>query len=314
MELYLNIPETDLKVCRIGLGTANAGLSGSGEGTGRLLDAYLGLGGNLIDTARVYSDWVKPETGRSERVIGDWLRSRGRHDDAVLLTKGGHPRLDSMGVGRLSREEMQSDLDLSLKALSVDCIDIYCYHRDDAKRPVEELVETMEGFRRAGKIRYYACSNWTVGRMREADAYCRKMGYRGFVLNEALYNYGSDDMKPMADPTLAVAGGEMLAYHRGNPSSVLTAYTSMCSGFFSRLEREGREAVAGSPYFTEGNLKRFRRLQEIAGDHGATVSEALLGFVLTRRPRMIALAGAGSLAHLKEIMETFRFDFREEEY
>ena len=65
-----------------------------------------------------------------------------------------------MHISRLSREEMTADLDSSLEKLGVDCVDIYFYHRDDLNRTVEELVETMEDFRRAGKIRYYGCSNW----------------------------------------------------------------------------------------------------------------------------------------------------------
>ena len=49
------------------------------------------MGGSLIDTAHVYSDWVKPERARSERVIGDWLECSGKRDRIVLATKGGHP-------------------------------------------------------------------------------------------------------------------------------------------------------------------------------------------------------------------------------
>src|SRR6516164_6600027 len=125
MNQYLAIQNVDLKISRLGLGTANAGLAWDGADAFKILDRYLERGGNLIDTARVYSDWVKPEIGRSERVIGDWIRRRGRHDDVVIMTKGGHPQLESMSVSRLSKEEVELDLDLSLKALSVDRIDIY---------------------------------------------------------------------------------------------------------------------------------------------------------------------------------------------
>ena len=75
---------------------------------------------------------------------------------------------------RVSREEMRRDVDLSLKTLRTDYIDIYFYHRDNESIPTEELIETMEEFVKAGKIRYYACSNWTTQRMEAADSTVRK--------------------------------------------------------------------------------------------------------------------------------------------
>ena len=180
MEKYLEIKNTELKVCRVGMGTVNAGLAWDTPDSYKFFDEYIAKGGNLIDCARVYSDWVEPEIGRAERVVGDWIRHRGHHDDIVIVTKGGHPQMDTMEVSRLSKEEMESDLSLSLEALSVDTIDIYCYHRDDTNRTVAELIETMESFVKEGKIKYYACSNWTTQRMKEADKYCAKNGIQRF--------------------------------------------------------------------------------------------------------------------------------------
>ncbi|HVN80174.1 MAG TPA: aldo/keto reductase, partial [Terriglobia bacterium] len=110
MDKYLKIKDTDLNVSRIGMGSVDAGLAWDGAAAFDLLDAYVDFGGNFIDSARIYSDWVKPEVGRAERVIGDWIRRRKNHDDIVVMTKGGHPRLDSMSTSRLSRPEMESDL------------------------------------------------------------------------------------------------------------------------------------------------------------------------------------------------------------
>ena len=78
MSDFFTIPDTDLSLCPLGLGTAGAGLDWDGADADYLFDAYLDMGGNLIDTARIYSDWVAPETGRSERVIGDWIQRSGR--------------------------------------------------------------------------------------------------------------------------------------------------------------------------------------------------------------------------------------------
>ena len=153
----ISIPNTDLTLSAIGLGTVNAGIAWDHADAYRIFDSFLGAGGSLIDTAHVYSDWIPGETARAERVVGEWIKSRGgKHYDFVLMTKGGHPRNDTMDVSRMSKADMEGDLDGSLKQLGVDCVDIYFYHRDDQNQTVDELIEVMESFRRAGKIRYYA--------------------------------------------------------------------------------------------------------------------------------------------------------------
>jgi aryl-alcohol dehydrogenase-like predicted oxidoreductase len=311
MNSYLVIEDTDLKVSRIVLGTANAGLAWDGPDAFNLLDTYVARGGNVIDTARVYSDWVEPEIGRSERVIGDWLRQRGHHDDLVIMTKGAHPRFDAMTTSRLSKTEVESDLNLSLNALSIDCVDIYCFHRDDVNRSVEELIETMESFRQAGKIRYYACSNWSVQRMEQADAYCARMGYRGFVLNQALYNYAASGMKPFPDETMVTVDPGMLEYHASHPRNVLAAYMSLCSGFFHALQKSGVQAVENSPYCTSKNLELYEKVKTIAADHHTGITQVLIGFVLTRKPEMLALIGARNLEQLEAAMDSLNVDLGE---
>ena len=93
----IKLPGTEFSLFPIGYGTVDIGLKKKDPADiYPVLEAYLDLGGNVIDTARIYSDWVPPEIGRSERILGEWIRSRGRHDDFVLITKGGHPRLDDM--------------------------------------------------------------------------------------------------------------------------------------------------------------------------------------------------------------------------
>ena len=110
----IKIANTDLELSPIGLGTVNAGLSWDHEEAAKIFENYLAAGGNLIDTAHVYSDWVEGEVARAERVIGEWIRSRKKRDDFILMTKGGHPRMNSMEVSRLSKEEMTKDLNFSL--------------------------------------------------------------------------------------------------------------------------------------------------------------------------------------------------------
>ena len=77
MSNNIKIKNTDLVLSKIGFGTVNAGLAWDNEDAFEILERYINLGGNVIDCARIYSDWVEPEIGRAERVIGDWIKHRG---------------------------------------------------------------------------------------------------------------------------------------------------------------------------------------------------------------------------------------------
>ena len=127
--MWPGITITDgLSVSPIGLGTANFGTRLPEADCFAQLDRYTQIG-NLIDTARVYGDWTPGPRGKSEIIIGKWLASRRCRDHVFISTKGAHPRLESMNVTRLSPGDIQSDLELSLRALGTDYIDLYFLHR-----------------------------------------------------------------------------------------------------------------------------------------------------------------------------------------
>lgn len=310
MGILITIPNTDLKLSRIALGTVKAGLAYDGEDADRLFDMYLDLGGNIIDSARVYSDWVPPETGRSERVIGDWIRRKKRRNEVVLITKGGHPDKNCMHVSRMNRQDMEHDITLSLNSLGVSCIDIYFYHRDDVSRPVGELLEQMEKFRKEGKIRYYGCSNWAAARMTEADAYAREHGLRGFIADQMLFNMGSKHMKPFDDDTMVTMDDTMLAYHKKNPGNMAMPYFGICSGFFHHLAAGKEEKVKSSPYYNPQNLELARKIGQLREKYGASITQILIGFYLTQDFTMIPLVGSTNPDRLKDAMDALahRFD------
>lgn len=318
MRKTITIPDTDINILPFGLGTVNAGVAWDGADADRIFDTFLDEGGTLIDTAHVYSDWIRPEKARSERVIGDWLERSGKRNHIVLMTKGGHPDMTvdtpDMHRNRMTKEDMNSDLESSLKTLRTDYIDIYFYHRDDTKQTVEELIEVMEDFRREGKIRYYACSNWSTDRMKQADAFCRERGYRGFVANQSLYNLGYRYMKPMADDTLGYADLAMQDYHRDNPANLLMPYTGVCAGFFHKYAAAGFDAVADSPYCTEGNIKMAEKVKKLCKKYNATVSQVVMGFFGQQEFACAPLYGPKNAEQVKEAMKTFDIPFSREDY
>lgn len=318
MKKNIMIPDTDLSVLPLGLGTATAGLNFDGQEADRLFDTFLYLGGNMIDTARVYSDWVKPETGRSERVIGEWIhRSKKRHE-TVIVTKGGHPDMTvekpDLHLSRMGKAEMRHDLEASLRALQTDYIDLYFYHRDDTNQSVEELTEVMEQFVREGKIRYYGCSNWSAKRMQEADAYCKKMGYRGFAANQALYNLGSCFMKSLPDDTMVKVDEEMLSYHKENANNVLMPYMGVCGGFFHKYITQGAEAVKDSPYFVKENVEMAERVKLLTRKYSATVSQVVLGFFTQQDTFCVPLYGPKNIAQIEEAVGMLDIAFEKADF
>ncbi len=95
---YVAIPNSDLRVSQICLGSAEMGASITPKDSFSLLDAFIAEGGNFIDTAHVYSDWIPNTKSTSEKLIGQWLKKSGMREDVMIATKGAHPKLTSMNV------------------------------------------------------------------------------------------------------------------------------------------------------------------------------------------------------------------------
>lgn len=306
------IPDTELSVCPIGLGTVKAGLEWRGAEANRIFDAYFDMGGNMIDTARVYAG------GHSEKTVGEWLCRSGKRSGVVVVTKGGHPKFDSPGddlhIPRMTAKDMREDIEKSLTALRTDVIDLYFYHRDDVSQSVEEEIEVMEQFRKEGKIRYYGCSNWTAERIKKADAYCAKMGYRGFAADQALLNIGMKYMNPLPDDTLVYMKDALFDYHTARSENLAMPYMGVASGFFHTCIGRGADAAMSSPYYTEGNLSVVNRCKELMEQYGATISQVVLGF-FTQQPFACApLYGPRSVEQIEDALGTLEIAFSPEDY
>ena len=125
------VPRTNLEASVLCLGTAEFGSVVEDSVSDTIINRYLEAGGNVLDTAEVYAEWIPGGSHRSEEFLGQWLRKRKSRDGLILSTKGAHPRLHSMHIPRMSKQDVESDLNSSLRRLGVDCVDIYWLHRDD---------------------------------------------------------------------------------------------------------------------------------------------------------------------------------------
>jgi len=318
MEKRILIPDTDLSVYPIGLGTVDAGLRWDGPKADRIFDTYVYQGGNLIDCAHVYSDWVPGEIARAERVLGDWLARSKKRNEVVIMTKGGHPDMTApvpdMHKSRMTYDDMVKDLNESLKQLRTDYIDIYFYHRDNQEQTVEEEIETMEQFVKEGKIRYYGCSNWDAERMIQADAYCKEKGYRGFVADQSLLNLGMKYMRPLADDTLGYIKGEVFDYHIKNAGNLAMPYMANCSGFFHIYDRLGMTEIQNNPYYTPENMKIAEGVKTLKEKYHCSITQVVLGFFYHQPFPCVPLYGTTKAEHIVDACGTLDIPFTAEDY
>ena len=254
---------------RIILGTAYFGDGISREDAFDMMDKFRQMGGTHIDTARYYAD------GKSEEVVGEWLRLR-KAEDMIISTKGGYYEGDAGENPRINEADIRSDLDKSLNALGVDCIDFYWLHKDDASTPVEGIIDFMNGFVKEGKIARFGASNWTSERIARANKYAVENGVSGFVASQIRFNpaYCLGERGGL----VGMDSHEFEFYKSANMPVV--AYSSQAKGFFSKMAEQGESVLsdkAKKRYLCEENLNRLNVLKELALMHDATVASVICG-------------------------------------
>jgi aryl-alcohol dehydrogenase-like predicted oxidoreductase len=171
-------------VSTLALGTMTFGTETDEYGSRAQLDAFVAAGGNLIDTADVYSD------GTSEQIVGRWLATAPAEvrDSVVIATKGRFAMGKYANDLGLSRRHLQRAVDESLRRLGVDCIDLYQVHAWDPLTPLDETLRALDDMVRTGKIRYLGLSNYTGWQVQKAVWLAREHGLEAPVTLQPQYN------------------------------------------------------------------------------------------------------------------------------
>lgn len=302
---HKQITGTDLHCAELVLGGANIGSRLDEEQSFRFMDLYVEYGGNMIDTAAVYANWVPDiERSISEKTIGRWMKARGNRSRLIVATKGAHMEVNS-SVMRVSAPEITFDLEESLQRLQVDTIDLYWLHRDDPAVPVEELADVLNKHIQAGKIRYIGCSNWKPERIRQFQDYASANGLQGFSANQPLWNMAAMDPSKSGDQTLAVMDEAMLDFHYTSGMPAIP-YTSQAQGLFAKLGKLAGEAdpladkAIPPMYKLPANLVRHQRAEEIAAKHGATVNQIALAYLLSHPFPVFPIIGCHNAEQLED--------------
>ena len=144
------------------------------------MDICLDAGVTMFDTADVYSN------GASEEVLGQAIR--GRRDRVLLSTKTALPVGDGPNDAGSSRARLLAACDAALRRLGTDYVDLLQLHAFDAGTPVEEVLSTLDGLVRAGKVRYVGASNFSGWQAMKSLAVADRYGYPRYIAHQVYYS------------------------------------------------------------------------------------------------------------------------------
>src|ERR1700726_592429 len=278
---YRTLGHSGCAVSALGLGTMTFGVEADEPGAHAQLDRFVEAGGTLVDTADVYGD------GRSEEIIGRWFASRPAQvtEPVVLATKGRFPLDDSPNGAGLSARHLTRALEASLRRLEVEAVDLYQVHAFDPWTPLEETLRTLDGFVRAGKIRYWGLSNFTGWQLTKAVHLARALGVAAPVTIQPQYSLLARETEWEIVPAARDAGLGLL------PWSPLGG--GWLSGKYRRDRRPaGATRLGEDPdrgmeaYDRRGNRRTWEVIDataKIAGERGVSMAEIALAW-LTDRP------------------------------
>lgn len=294
-----------MKVSRVCLGTMTFGRECDEQTSFKIMDRYLELGGNFIDTADAYS------TGRSEEIVGRWLEQRGVRDKMVLATKVYGTMGAGPNDGGLSRIHVQHAVQASLKRLRTDVIDLYQIHRWDYNTPPMETMEVLNDLIRQSEVCYVGCSNLTAWQLSEYLHIADLHSWSRFASIQPIYNALNRGIEK-----------EILPFCQSKGLGVIV-YNPLAGGMLTGKYRRGQALPSGTRlqvfedyhkrYFTEEALSIVERFLEIAKQKEVTPAQLALAWVLGEPRVTCPIIGARNLEQFNDTIEGFKLRLTREE-
>jgi aryl-alcohol dehydrogenase (NADP+) len=278
-----------------------------------ILDAFVDAGGNMIDTADVYSAWVPGHHGgESETVIGRWLkRDPKKRDKVIIATKVG------MLDGKLINGEYETQLhpkviakacDDSLRRLGIERIDLYYQHRDDPKTPLKQSLEAFQQLREEAKIRTIGLSNFSAERIDEAFGIAERLGITTPVALQPKYNLVERNPFEIELRPVAERYGLGVFPYYGLANGFLT-------GKYRHKEDLGKstrgQRVAG--YLEGKGIRVLAALDQIAGEASAALATISLAWLMAQPTIVAPIASATSVEQLEELTAAMELKLSEDQ-
>ncbi len=245
-------------------------------------DAWMEAGGNAFDTGFVYGG------GNHEKVLGQWIASRGVAKDVITIVKGAH-------TPYCLPRALVAQLDMSLERLGLDNAPVYIMHRDNLDVPVGEFVDALNRLHKAGRIGAFGGSNWSVARFKEANGYAAKHGLKPLtILNNNLSLAVME--KPVWAGCVTSNTPDTLAFLRQSKTTHIS-WSSQARGYFLPETLRNRLPADTSPetcFGSAANAERRNRAEKLAKEKGVSPHNIATAWVLAQTFPSLALVGPRS--------------------
>ena len=295
---YGEVPGLDKQVSRLVLGVLD--ITGTLPRAAVMFDDFVERGGTTFDTAYIYSG------GRGEKLLGQWMTSRGNRDDLVVIGKGAHtPYCDP--------ESITQQLHESLERLQTDHVDLYFMHRDNEEIPVGEFVDVLDEHFRAGRMKAFGGSNWSVERFDAANAYAEANGKQPFTLLSNHLSLARAYDVPWAG-CRHVSDDESQAWLRERQVA-LFPWSSQARGFFTgRAKPEDRsDEELVRCFYSDENFRRLDHARELAKAKGVETTAIALAWLLHQPYPVFPLIGPRHLSETRTSLQGLSVQLTDDE-
>jgi aryl-alcohol dehydrogenase-like predicted oxidoreductase len=282
--------QSGIEVATLALGGNVFGWTADETTSFDILDTFVAEGGNMVDSADVYSAWVPGhQGGESETVIGNWLkRDPAKRNQVVIATKVGF-------FDGLAPEKIAAACDASLRRLGTETIDLYYHHKDDPNVPLAESLGAMDALVKAGKVRAIALSQYSAERLEEA---MRTAEANSLARPCALQTWYNMVERPKLEGELrdtALAHGMGIVPFYGLANGFLTGkYRSK-----DDLEKSVR-GLRNVEYLEGRGMRVLEALDRVAAETGAALATIALAWTIAQPGVTSTLASATSVDQLKQ--------------
>lgn len=297
---YRLLGNSGLRVSELCLGTAWFGVGPTEEEAPRVVNRALDLGINFFDTAFSYGNRTMADREgmplaaarrSAEEMLGSALK--GRRHEAIITTKVGETAPEQPGPngggregGGLSRYHITRLVEISLRRLQTDYIDVYHAHWPDPTTPLEETLVTFDGLVRQGKIRYYAFCNFESWRIVHAISICQQLNLIRPISLQMGYNLANRQVEDFVVPVCKTF------------DLTMNAHTPLGGGLLTGAENRERRYIGRrrmnqntGPAFNEVDTAVAERLEAMAAEWGYTPTQVALKWLLKRPYLTSAIIG-----------------------
>ena len=301
----ITIPQTDLVVHPLCLGSNIFGSNADEAQSHAVMDAYSSHAGNFIDTADMYNQWVEGHVGgESETVIGTWMKKRNNRQSMVIATKVS--KMDTRPG--LSAKNIFAACEESLNRLQTDYIDLYYSHSDDESVSLDETLGAYAQLIAQGKVRYIAASNFTPARLRESIKFSEDNNIPAYVAVQDLYNlvdrksYEGEMSQAVSDlgisniPFYGIARGFLTGKYRPGVTEV-----------------DSKRAAGAREYATDKNYAVLTVMDEVAKNHNVSLSAVALAWLRAQPSVSVPIASARTVEQVEEIVQVVELSVGEVE-